>query len=132
MGLKAQHTGKIFTFLAGLIILAHTIAPHHHHFDFNDSSVQELTCHNTSQDESPEEQDFHCYAFNVMVSEKTSNSSGNNSLLDFFNNYVLKLNLKIEIPFFTTITATFLDYQAVFLHQYFISARSLRAPPAFS
>jgi hypothetical protein len=31
MNLNVQHIGRVFIFMAGLIILAHAVVPHHHH-----------------------------------------------------------------------------------------------------
>jgi len=112
--------------MAGLIILAHAVVPHHHHFEFAHSSGQESTCE-SSGNETP---DSHCYAFNILVSGKTSNSSLNFSLAEYFSFYLPGIIANIETPSFRELIPAYFGYRATFLKQFFVTAQSLRAPPA--
>jgi len=57
--------------LAGLVILSHSLIPHHHHYNscFNDNygAQGEIPCN----DESSDKADTHCHAFNTILSEIT-------------------------------------------------------------
>jgi hypothetical protein len=132
VNLKGQHIGRVFTFLAGLIISAHAVVPHHHHFEVTHSPKQESNCESSSQGEGDDNQDFHCRAFNILVSERTTSSSVNQSLPECISLYFTGLNVNIAIPPVKNITSTVFSPQAVFLKQFFISAQSLRAPPEIS
>jgi hypothetical protein len=129
VNLKGQHIGRIFTFLAGLIILAHTVVQHHHHFEITHSSEEESANETPVQGQNPEKPDSHCHAFNVLVSEKTSTSSLNNSLSDHFNFPLAGIIVQIEIPPVTDITTTICGNHSIFIKQFFFTAHSLRGPP---
>jgi hypothetical protein len=130
VNLKEQHIGRGLTFLAGLIILVHAVFPHHHHFELTHSSEQELTCESSTQEKNAETPDSHCYAFNILVSGKTTNSSLYNPLSDYFSFYLPGIIANIETPSVRNLINTFFGYQAIFLKQFFVTAQSLRAPPA--
>ena len=129
MYLKVQHIGRLFTFLAGLIILAHAVVPHHHHFELLHSAQEKSTCENSTHDENSENPNSHCHAFNILVSGKTTISSLNNSLPDYFSFYLPGIIANIEIPPVKNHITTFFGYRAIFIKQFFASAQSLRAPP---
>ncbi|MEZ5107256.1 hypothetical protein [Mangrovibacterium marinum] len=131
MNLKGQHTGSFFTFLAGLIILAHTVVPHHHHSEITHSSKEESACETPAQGQNPEKTDSHCHAFNVLVSEKTSTTSLN-QLSDHFNFFPAGIIVQSEIPPVKDITTTIFGNHAIFIKQFFYTAHSLRAPPAIA
>lgn len=132
MNSKGQHIGKLFTCLAGLIILAHAVVSHHHHFDLTHSSAQESTCESTAQEKNNENPDYHCYAFNILVSGKTTNSSLNNSLSEYFSFFLPGIIANIEIPPVKNLTATIFDHQVIFLKQFFFTTQLLRGPPAYA
>lgn len=132
MNLRRQHIGRFFTFLAGLIILAHAVVSHHHHFELTHSSEQESTCENSAQKKNAENPDSHCHAFNILVSGKTTISSFNNSLSDYFSFYLPGIITNIEIPPVKNLITTFFDHQAVFLKQFFFSTQLFRGPPAIA
>lgn len=131
MNSNGQHIGRLFTFFAGLIILAHAVVPHHHHFEGTHSSEQELTCESPAQEKSNEEEntDFHCHAFNILIVEKTTQSSLNHSLPGYFNFCLAGINANIEIPPFKNVNVTFFGYQVIFLKQFFFTAHTFRGPP---
>ena len=130
MNLKGQHIGRGLTFLAGLIILVHAVLPHHHHFELTHSSAQESTCESSSQEKNTENPDSHCHAFNILASGKTTISSFNNSLSDYFSFDLAGIIVNIEIPPVEIVTTTIFGHQAVFLKQIFFTTQSLRGPPA--
>ncbi len=131
MNLKGQHTGSFFTFLAGLIILAHSVVPHHHHFEITHVSKEESACETPAQEQNPEKTDSHCHALNVLVSEKTSTTSLN-QLSDHFNFFPAGSIVQIEIPPVIDITTTIVDNHAIFIKQLFFTAHTFRGPPAIT
>ena len=69
MKIRKEHIGALIAFLAGFILTAHEIIPHHHHFDtFFDHVGQQSECQtgNPEQDH-PEDPDRHCHAFNDLI-----------------------------------------------------------------
>ena len=132
MNLKGQHIGRIFIFLAGLIILAHAVVPHHHHFELTHSSVQESNCESSSQDNNTETPDSHCHAFNILASGKSTISSLNISLSEHFSFYLAGIIVNIETSPVQNLITTFFGYQSSFKKQFFITAQSLRAPPVIA
>lgn len=130
MNLKKQHIGRLFTFVAGLIILAHAVVPHHHHFELLHSAQEKSSCENSAQKKNTENPDAHCHAFNILVSGKTTISSINNSLSDYFSFYLPGIIANIEIPPVKNLITTIFDHRVIFIKQFFITAQSLRAPPA--
>ncbi len=72
MGLLENHKGKFFVLIAGIIILAHTVIPHHHHFDSIESHW-DSSCNKTSNSDTHEgNPETHCHAFNIVVVEKSN------------------------------------------------------------
>jgi hypothetical protein len=132
MDFKGQHIGKLFTFLAGLIILGHAVAPHHHHFELTHLPVEESACENNGHEKSNEDPVSHCHAFNILVSKRITNSSLNQSFSEYFSFYLPGVIVNIEVPAVKKFTATIFGHQAVFVKQFFFTARSLRAPPAIA
>jgi hypothetical protein len=129
---KGQHIERIFTFLAGLIILAHTVVPHHHHFEISHSSEEESACEVPVHGQNQEKPDTHCHAFNILVSERTSTISLNKSLSDHLNFFTAGVVIQIETPPVIDIPTTFFGNHAIFKKQYFYTAHLLRAPPAIA
>lgn len=130
MKLKGQHIGRIFTFLAGLIILVHSVVEHHHHFELTHSSELESNCESSAQNNNTEIPDSQCCTFNILVSGRITNSSLNISLSDYFSFDLAGIIVNIEIPPVEIVTTTIFGHQAVFLKQFFFTTQSLRGPPA--
>jgi hypothetical protein len=128
--LKGQHIGRIFTFLAGLIILAHAVVPHHHHFDSIETHPENIDCENTRTDKHNENPDKHCHAFNLIISNKANDLVVNtpaesNFYFDLFcveSNH--ELTVRVDDPFKTCFFVSAKQMQI------FLTSRSLRAPPA--
>ena len=118
--------------MAGLIVLAHTVVPHHHHFEITHSADEKSACESSTQDNKTEKDDSDCHAFNLLVSEKTPNSSLNQSLSDYFSFFFTGITADIEISPLQNITPIFWDFKAIFLKQFFITAHTLRGPPAIA
>ena len=132
MNLKKQHIGRLFTILASLIILAHAVVPHHHHFELLHSAEEKSTCENSAQKKNTENPDSHCHAFNVLVSEKTSYSSVNQSLSEHFSFYFPGIIANIQIPPVKNLITPIFEPQNIFLKQFLSTAQSLRAPPVIA
>jgi hypothetical protein len=129
VNLKGQHLGRLFTFLAGLIILAHAVVPHHHHYEPTHASVQESSCENHTHEKSSEDPFAHCHAFNVLIAERTLISSLNQFFSDFFIFYLAGINVELVTPSVKDISAIIFGYPVAFIDQYLSFAQSLRAPP---
>jgi hypothetical protein len=132
MILRVQHIAKLFTFLAGLIILAHAIVPHHHHFELTHSSDNELTCESTANCKNNENRDAHCHVFNILVSGTISKSTFNNSSSEYFSYFLFGIFSNFEIQPVKNLLSTIFDHQIIFLKQFFFTAQSFRAPPAIT
>jgi hypothetical protein len=129
---NGQQIGRIFTFLAGLIILVHAIVPHHHHFEASHVIEQEASCETTHQEESEETQDFHCHAFNVLASEKTTNSSLNKFFPDYFSFFLSGILVNIDHPSAHYVITPDFGYTAIIIEQFFYTPTSLRGPPLYA
>lgn len=129
VNIRGQHIGMLFTFLAGLIILAHAVVPHHHHFELNHSSEQESTCEIPEQEKNTENPDSHCHALNTLVTERTTNSSLNHPLSENSSFLLSKFIVDFELQPVKKITTKFLGHPVIFIKLFFITTQSLRAPP---
>lgn len=132
MILKGKHTSKFLILIAGIIIFAHAVVPHHHHFEITHSTEQGSTCEAPVQGQNPDVPAPHCHAFNVLVSENTITTSLNHSLSDHFNFDTAGIIVQIETPSAKDITTTIFYKHADFIKQFFFTAHSLRAPPAIA
>jgi len=132
LSFKGQYIGRFLTFLAGLIILTHAVVPHHHHLEISHSSEERSNCKNTSNDKNTESADYHCHAFNVLVSNGTAKFSLNQSSSAQFSFLIPLITSNIEFFPVQNITSKFLDYKAIFLKQLFVPAHALRGPPLFA
>lgn len=130
MKLKENHTAKFLILIAGIIIFAHTVVPHHHHFDTIEAHPDNSECKTSNSDRHGENPETHCHALNIIVSEKLSYAVVKSSLVtqlhfDLFNietklDIALNINDVIHVIYFG-----FSPYKQIFL-----SNHSLRAPPA--
>lgn len=132
MNLNGQQIGRLFIFLAGLIIFAHAAVPHHHHFELTHSFEQESTCESTAQEKNSKNPDSHCHAFNILAFGNTTNFSLNQSLSEYFSFYLHGIIDNIEIPSVNNHITTFFGHQTIFFKQFFVTAQSLRAPPSYT
>lgn len=124
---KYIRTGLIV--LAGLVILLHSIIPHHHHLDsLSDHTPNDL---NTTQSscESSNEAVTHCHAFNNILSERVDfKTVGDKTEANFILFFVfvleteqVKNKLKANTYFIKNVAP---------LIQYFSSELSFRGPPS--
>jgi len=126
---KIRHTARLFPFIAGLIILAHTVVPHHHHFDFLFSHQDIEQCDRADQNNNSEIPDTHCHAFNLLVVDKDHGHAKIHSLpVDLHADFFL-------LPASTNTIVEAINIPTTFLHiftfkeQYYSSCLSLRGPP---
>lgn len=132
MKLKGQHIERLFTFLAGLIILAHAVVPHHHHFEITHSSDEKSSYLNSKQENSTEKENYHCHALNVLISNGATYFSLNQSSSTYFSFFLPVITTNIELLPVQNINSNFLDYKAIFIKQFFIATHALRGPPAIA
>ena len=91
--------------MAGLIILAHTVVPHHHHFEISHSSEEESACEVPVHGQNQEKPDTHCHAFNILVSERTSTISLNKSLSDHLSFFTVGVVVQVTIFLYRPLTS---------------------------
>lgn len=132
MNLKGQHIGKLFTLLAGLIILAHAVVPHHHHSEVTHSSKPESTCESLCKEKNTGTPYAHCHAFNLLVSEKSMNFLLNKTFSNDFSSFIPEITSNIEFLPVQNITSKFLEFKAIYLKPFFITANEMRGPPAIA
>lgn len=130
MNLKGKHISKFFILIAGLIIFAHAVIPHHHHFDSIEAHPENLECETTNTDGHNENPDTHCHALNIIVSEKSGNSTVNSSLVSQLHFGLFSVNAKPEIAFNFNGKTLVIYFGFSPPRQIFLSNHSLRAPPA--
>ena len=130
MKLKGKHKSKFFILIAGLIIFAHAVIPHHHHFDSIEAHPENLECETTNWDRHNENPDTHCHAFNLIISE---NGSGLTIHSAPTFNFTLSL-FDINSDFDLASKLNEVNYTHCFIFfphkQIFLTSHSLRAPPA--
>jgi len=128
--LKGKHTSKLLILIAGIIIFAHAVIPHHHHFDSIEAHPENLECENTIPDKHNENPDTHCHAFNLIVSEKAIDIVVNSPTESnfHFDLFCIETNPEITVK----INDSFKTCYFVFTPQkkIFLTSHSLRAPPA--
>jgi len=73
LSLLEKHTGKFLVLIAGIIIFAHAVVPHHHHFDSINSHSQNSHCETSNPEKHGDNPETHCHALNIVVSEKPGN-----------------------------------------------------------
>lgn len=129
MNLRVHYIARLFTFLAGLIILGHAVVPHHHHFELTHSSVHESNYECTVHCINNENRDTHCHGFNILVSGTLTKSTSNNSLSEYFSFLLFGIFSNFEIQPGKRLLSTIFDLQVIFFKQFFFTAQSLRAPP---
>jgi hypothetical protein len=127
--LKGKHTSKWLILIAGIIIFAHAIIPHHHHFDSIESHPENLECENTIPDKHNENPDKHCHAFNLIISEKEIDIVVNSPIESdfYFDLFCIETNPEITVKIndlFKTCYFVFTPQKKIFL-----TSHSLRAPP---
>lgn len=130
MNLKGFFIGWLFTILAGLIILAHLVVPHHHHFELAHSSEHQTNCEESTQEKSNKNPVSHCHAFNILISERATNTSLNKTQSEDFSFCTSGTNNNIEISPDIKVLTNIYDYQTISIKLYFFTSHSLRAPPA--
>lgn len=130
MILKGKHTSKFLILIAGIIIFAHAVVPHHHHFDSIEAHADNLECENTRHDKHNENPDTHCHAFNLIISEKANDLVVNTPSVSNFHfdlfcaESIHELIVSDDAPFKSCF------FVAAQQKQIFLTSRLLRAPPA--
>lgn len=130
MKFKGKHTSKFLILIAGIIIFAHAVVPHHHHFDTIHAHPEHLECETSNSDSHNENPDTHCHALNIIVSEKSSNSALNSSFVSQLHFDLFSSETKPEIAFNFNGGTKFVYLGFSPPKQIFLTNHSLRAPPA--
>lgn len=125
--INKTHISYFFLILTGLVMFAHAIVPHQHHFELYSTPSDNHSKHSTpiNQEEQP---DTYCHALNILTTARTETQAVNvTSLLkDIDFPYTIE---DVEYPIFEYLTVFRLDKNPKQAKQIFINARSLRAPP---
>ena len=129
MSLKEKYNGTFLILIAGIIIFAHAVIPHHHHFDSVETHPENLECENTRPDKHNENPDTHCHALNLIISEKANDLVVNTPAESnfHFDLFCVESNYELTVRIDPFKTCFFLSAQQ---KQIFLTSRSLRAPPA--
>lgn len=129
MILNGINIEKIFAYLLSIILFAHTIVPHHHHFDVTSLSSQILTCTSSNHEKEHEHHASHCIAFNILKAEKTLKLSKNQTINNFLQFYFERNKVFNDIPHINLNFSKIFTYKIVFLKQFKVDALLLRGPP---
>ncbi len=123
--------GSILVLLAGLVILAHFLIPHHHHFDDLRSPHVYTTCTGDLPEHQDDNPQVHCHAFNLLVNQRVNSLVIQLLPQSDFHCYVavqfsdgasrIRAYQKYNYPAFTILQ----------LRQLSSAGNSLRAPPIF-
>lgn len=133
MSISRKNIKILIVWLAGLMIMAHEIIPHHHHYDSIYSHVEYDPCTKGHDHDEKQEEDGsqHCHAFNESIVNWTDYSKINfhpltqlleiilipSETSELFNNNYFKYHFTYDI--------------SPFIHYIFLES-PLRAPPALS
>ena len=131
MNSERKNIRIVLILLAGLVILLHSIIPHHHHSDsYSDHNYSDFGTTQTSG-ESSDEANKHCHAFNNIVTEKFDTKTFDTNTESNINLFFVsvfgaeQVNNKVE-------PTTFFIQNIVPLKQYFSTELSFRGPPALA
>ena len=69
---RDQHIKRLQILLAGFIIFAHTVIPHHHHYETVHSDREQAGCEKPAHEGHHQNPFQDCHAFNLLVAEKPS------------------------------------------------------------
>lgn len=121
----------VLILLAGLVILLHSIIPHHHHSDsYSDYNYSYFGTTQTSG-ESSDKSVTHCHALNNIVTEKFETKTFDTKTETNINLFFVsvfgteQVNNKIK-------PTTFFIQNIVLLTQYFYTELSFRGPPTLA
>ena len=130
MNLKEKQIGKFLVLIAGIIIFAHAVVPHNHHFYTSDTYSENLECNTTKSDKHGENPETHCHALNIIVSEKSSNVAVNSSLISqlHFDLFDIETNPSLVLNINEIINTTYIEFSPP--KSLFLTNLLLRAPPA--
>ena len=132
MSIHRKNIKILIVWLAGLIITAHGIVPHHHHFDSVFSHVENEPCTPGHDEEEKQEEDGsqHCHAFNESIIDWVDYSKIN------FHPLTQLLEIILIIPeILEQFNNSYFEYHftydiSPYIHFIFYGS-PLRAPPAF-
>lgn len=123
-----KHSGKFFVLIAGLIIFAHAVIPHHHHFDSIDSHAEKTVCETSNSEKHNDNPKTHCHALNIVVTEKAGNSTIATALLQLGFDFYIPPNSR-NLEFVRNSLIQPISFICSLPEQIFLTSRSLRAPP---
>ena len=116
--------------IAGLIIFAHAVIPHHHHFDSREAFSENLECETTNTESHNDNPDAHCHAFNLIISEKGNDLTTRSATASNFNSDLFYIIT--DFDFASKLNEV--NHTHCFTHpthkQIFLTNISLRGPPA--
>ncbi len=125
MGKTNRHIKVTLMLTAGLLILLHSIIPHHHHYntlDHNNCSPTE------THSEMPDKAKTHCHAFNNIVFENINHTSFKLNLQPNINLFCVQAFADTKTNKNKTITVYAL-YNFVFPKHHSLSKPTHRGPP---
>jgi len=129
LNLKRIHKLNFFTILAGIIIFAHTVIPHHHHFDSIEAHPENLECETSNPDKHNENPEAHCHAFNIIITNSGSDLTIQSSPSPKFNVDLFDIKTSTDLASELYVVNYTHCLKFVPNKQIFLTNHSLRAPP---
>lgn len=127
MKAKKKHIGYFFLVLTGLVMFAHAIVPHHHHFELYDASDDNHSEHSAPINQG-EQSDTYCHSLNILTTTKTETQAVKVTSLSKDVDFLFTIE-KTEYPISEDFNVFRPNETPKHAKQIFITARSLRAPP---
>ena len=114
-----------------MIILAHAVIPHHHHFECIEKHGTS-ECKNDSYDMDNRHTDMHCHAFNHIISQNENNPGKHLLPISYFNSDFTGIHTSISAS--AAINYIILTHRFIFSPQkdLILITHSLRGPPVIS
>ena len=129
MSLLEKHTGKFLVLIAGIIIFAHAVVPHHHHFDSVESHSESSECKTSKSEKHGENHETHCHALNIVVSEKSGDVDVKLPLVTQLHFDLFRSESKSDIALNVDEVIGIIYFCFSPPKQIFLTNYSLRAPP---
>ncbi|MFC0876194.1 hypothetical protein ACE01N_06350 [Saccharicrinis sp. FJH2] len=126
-----KYIGLLFILLSGILISAHELIPHHHHFDSVYSHTSESPFKNIDDNQHSDHEDSstHCHAFNDSFVDRILTARYNFVQPEFV--FIALINTETEIQPDICRTNIFAFNPVDFKQHNFPDSDPLRGPPQF-
>ncbi|MFB6342292.1 hypothetical protein ACE1ET_11225 [Saccharicrinis sp. FJH62] len=126
-----KYIGLLFILLSGILISAHELIPHHHHFDSVYSHTSESPFKTTpdTQHGNHEDSSSHCHAFNDSFVDRILTARYNFVQPEYF--FIAIVNTETELQPEVYLSNIFTFGPVCFKQHNFPDSDPLRGPPQF-